>query len=224
MGKPATTPGTGDPPATPPPPAAPPTPPPTAPDDAPEEAGEEDEAFDKERAMATIKNLRDQAKLATKQIREYTAQQKLAEDAKLSEQERLSKRVAELESRESSLQQAVRERTLRYEVAVHAQKLGIVDADAAFRLMDQQALEFDEEGAPTNTEKVLGQMLKTRPYLQASAGPPPVPGTTNGASRARGPEGARIYKASELSDTAFFQANRADIQRAMNEGRVLADQ
>lgn len=205
---------------------APTTPPPGAAEDPGQE--HEEEPFDKDRAMATIQKLRSEAKLATKQVKEYATQQKLAEDAKLSEQERLSKRVQELESRESSLQQAVRERTLRYEVVVEAQKLGIVDPDAAYRLMDQKALEFDDDGTPTNTETVLARLIKARPWLQhstsAPGAQPPTFGPTNPSTRGRGPDGARIYRASELNDPTFFQANRADITRAMNEGRVLPDQ
>jgi hypothetical protein len=44
-------------------------------------------------------------------------------------------------------------------------KLGIVDPDAAYRLLDKGAIEYGDDGKPTNTEALLVAMLKERPYL-----------------------------------------------------------
>lgn len=185
---------------------------------------EAEEIKDPAAFLRAHRELQARAKTQANRLAQLEAAHQKAEDAKLSETDRQAQLIADLQAKESTLQAQIRERTVRYEIAVASQKLGIVDPDAAYRLLDRDALEFDDAGEPTNTERVLTALLKARPFLQAAAGPPVVSGTTNSASRARGPEGARIYRASELSDPAFFRAHREDIGRAMNEGRVISDQ
>ena len=60
---------------------------------------------------------------------------------------------------------ALREMTVRYEVMLKAQEMAIIDLDAAVRLMDMAALEFGEDGKPTNVEAVLKALIKAKPYL-----------------------------------------------------------
>lgn len=48
-----------------------------------------------------------------------------------------------------------------------AQKLNIVDPDAAYRLLDTSSLEFDDSGQPKDIEKALKTLLANKPYLAA---------------------------------------------------------
>jgi hypothetical protein len=64
-----------------------------------------------------------------------------------------------------------------------ANKLGIVDPDAAYRLIDQDAIEYDESGRPTNAEALLVAMLKDRPYLTGSSSSAMNPGRVRKFSR-----------------------------------------
>lgn len=98
------------------------------------------------------------------------------EDAEKSELQKAQERAAALEKEKETLLASQRTRTAQYDVAVKAAKLGIVDPDAAYRLMDQGKIEFDDAGAPINTEVLLQDLIKNKPYLVgsgSSAGNPP---------------------------------------------------
>ena len=189
------------------------------------ETGEGEEEFDKDRAMKTIRTLREEAKAAVKQIKEMEtlrARVKEIDDAKLSEQERLTKRAEEAETKLTQAQRQTQDRINRYEVQLQASRLGIVDPDAAVKLLDWDRLEYAADGTPKDVDAALKALIADRPYLaaaqqqraasQASA--------TNGATRQATP-GSRTYQRAELDDYAFYSKNREDIQLAYKEGRIV---
>jgi len=112
-----------------------------------------------------VKKLRSEAADYRKRLRELEAKVKADEEAKLSEQEKLQKRLSELEREREAWALERQERTVRYEVMLAASKLNIVDPEAAYKLLDLSTLEFDDEGLPTNLDKSLKDLLKARPYL-----------------------------------------------------------
>jgi len=71
----------------------------------------------------------------------------------------------------------MQERIIRYEVERQATLLGIIDPDAAARLLDTSKLEYDEEGIPKNAKALLETLLKQKSYLappaQTQTSPPP---------------------------------------------------
>lgn len=165
-------PPTGDPTA----PTQPPTPPAadgspqTPPTDTPIVANPEAQKYAAE-AAANRKALRE----AEKRIAEYEAAQKAADDAKLSEVERASKRAADAERQLADRTRAFQERIISSDIQLNAAKLGIIDPDAAAKLLDWSGLEYDEDGLPTNAAALLEQLLVSKPYLRgasANAGAP----------------------------------------------------
>ena len=159
-------------------------------------------------AVAAIKE-RDQLKAA----------QQAAIDAQLSKEEQLTKRTVQLEAERDFERQTRQDLVNRYEVQIAAGKLGIVDPDAAVKLLDWSSLEYADDGTPKDVDKALKLLLRERPYL---AGGPTSPqmAATNGATRASQP-GSRLYTKSELASYEFYSANRADIQLAMRQGRII---
>jgi chemotaxis protein histidine kinase CheA len=149
----------------------------SAPAGAEAQAGQEpeQERFDAE----YVRKLRAEAAEYRKRLRELEQTVKQHEEAKLSETERLQKRLAELEREQAAWQRERQERTLKYETMLAASRLGIVDPEAAYRLLDMSKLEFDEDGNPTNLDKALQELLKAKPYLAgypaASSGSPTNP-------------------------------------------------
>jgi len=180
---------------------------------------QEQEAQEQQFDAAYVRKLRAEAAENRKRLRELEAKVKADEDAKLTEQERLQKRIAELEKKDSEYQQTLQERTVRYEVMLTANKLGIVDPDAAFRLLDISSLEFDEDGKPNNIEKVLKKLVSDKPYLIGSGGGSASP--TNPAQGRIG--GQQQFTRSQLRDHKFYQANRDAILKAAAEGRIIED-
>lgn len=207
------------------PPAPAPIPPSTSapPPVVPSERQEpEEEEYDAARAMALIRKLRAEAKTATAAIKErdaLKAASQAAIDAQLSKEEQLTKRAAQLEAELSLERQDRQDRTNRYEVQIAAGKLGIVDPDAAVKLLDWSALEYAEDGTPKDIDRALKTLLKARPYLAAPVPGAPSMAATNGATRAPLP-GQRIYTQAELQDFGFYAQHRDDIIAAMREGRI----
>lgn len=102
------------------------------------------------------------------ELKTLVKQKKEHEDAEKSELQKAQERAAALEKEKETLLASQKTRTAQYDVAVKAAKLGIVDPDAAYRLMDQGKIEFDDAGNPTNTEVLLQDLIKNKPYLVGS--------------------------------------------------------
>ncbi len=66
---------------------------------------------------------------------------------------------------------AAEERARLLETRLHAERaarrLGLVDEDAAFRLLDVERIEFDEAGHPANIEALMKELAERRPWLCA---------------------------------------------------------
>jgi hypothetical protein len=96
---------------------------------------------------------------------------KATEDAKLPEQERLQRRLADLERQASSHEQERRDWQVREAVTQSASKLGYADPVDAFALLDRSALEFADDGTPKNTDRLLADLLRAKPYLAGGTRP-----------------------------------------------------
>jgi len=172
----------------------------------------EPEKFDAE----YVRKLRAEAAEYRRRLRELEQAVKQHEEAKLSETERLQRRLAELEKERALWERERQERVLRYETMLAASRLGIVDPEAAYRLLDLSQLEFDEDGRPKNLEKALRELLRARPYLAGS--PVPAGSPTNPAT---GVARAGVFTTSQIADRRFWEQHREEILRAMAEGRIV---
>lgn len=113
-------------------------------------------------------------------LRELEEKVKTFETERLSEAEKLQKRAEEAEKRAQEAERRVRERTIRAEVRLAAVAAGIVDPEAAYRLLDLDQVALNDDGEPTNIDKLVAQLLKDKPYLggrSAQSGPAGNPGS-----------------------------------------------
>jgi flagellar biosynthesis GTPase FlhF len=172
--------------------------------------GQEPERFDAE----YVKKLRSEAAEYRRRLRELEQTVKQHEESKLSETEKLQKRLAELEREQANYQRERQERTLKYEVMLAASRMGIVDPEAAYKLLDLASIEFEEDGTPKNVEKALRDLIAKRPYLASGAAGSPM-------NPARGQSSPATFTRSQLRDPTFFKAHRDAIMQAMREGRIV---
>lgn len=140
---------------------------------------------------------------------------KTIEEGQKTELQKAQDRVAELER--SNTEQATKQKVLatQYEVATVATRLGVVDPDVAYKLIDLSKLEYDETGKPKNVEAVVKDMIVQKPWLAGTG--------TSATNAARGTNGNKIFTKSQIEDRAFWEANRAEIIKAMAEGRITDD-
>lgn len=137
-------------------------------------------------------------------------------DAQLSEVEQLRNEVAA--GQKALADAATAQQTSRVEVAVAraAAKLGFSDADDALRLIDRNAIEFDDAtGQPTNVDELLGALMKSKPYLASAAKTP-----QGGIDLGNG--GAPSYTKDQLAKMSPDQinANWDKIQQAAKAGKL----
>lgn len=139
------------------------------------------EDFDPERAMATIKKLRDNEKATKPQLKELEdARAKLTahEQEKMTEAEKATtaRTAAEKERDEAKAET----RRLKAERAIEkaATKAGL-DPELAASLLKADSLELDEAGNPKGIEEALKALLVKWPHLkpETKAGPPNVNAT-----------------------------------------------
>lgn len=183
------------------------------------EGGEQQAHQPESISLEEAKKLRAESNSLRRRLKELEDRTKADEDAKLSETERLTKRAAELEQQLADRDRALRERAVRYATVATAARLGFADPEDAIRLIDQDAIEFDDAGDARNIGDLLGALAKAKPYLLSGARTAGSFDTGTGGGRQAGP---RTYTREQLRDPEFFAKNREDILRAMNEGRVTA--
>ena len=92
-----------------------------------------------------------------------------AKEAEMSELQKAQERAAQLEKQLADAAEKQKALMTQSDVTAKAAKLGIIDPDAAYRLLDTSKLEYDEAGQPTNSEALLTGLLKDKPYLAGGA-------------------------------------------------------
>lgn len=120
-----------------------------------------------------------------KRLRETEARLKEREAADLSEAERLKLQLAEATETLNQREQRIRDLALATAVNGVAARLGITDADAALKLMDQSDLDWDDDAAAwVGVDDALRALAQEKPYLVA-AHVASAAGTTPNAPRRR---------------------------------------
>lgn len=143
--------------------------------------------------------------------------QQEAEAAKLSDLEKATKERDTLKAELDAERQDRRDRINRYEVQLAAGRLGIVDPEAAVKLLDWDSLEYSEDGSPKGVDAALRKLLAAKPYLagQQQAGAPPA-NTTNPAS-GRGRAQLTVADVKAMSKDQI-NARWSEVQAALRRG------
>jgi hypothetical protein len=108
-----------------------------------------------------------------KKLSTYEEAERKAQEAQLSEIEKVNKQYKELQTQHDTYARQMQERVVRYEIEAQARNIGVIDPEAAALLLDRTELEFAEDGTPTNLAKLLEALVKKRPYLLAKTVEPP---------------------------------------------------
>ncbi|MEJ5222841.1 MAG: phage scaffolding protein [Anaerolineales bacterium] len=116
-------------------------------------------------SLEEARKLRSEAANLRKRLKELEDQKRQMDEAKLSETERLQKRLAELERAQADWERERQEIMLQRHIENAAAKLGIVDPEAAWKLIDLKEVDFDDDGKPKNVETLLKALIQKKPYL-----------------------------------------------------------
>lgn len=148
----------------------------------PPATGQGEGGEDVEGLKRALKAERDARKAHEKDLNELRAWKQQQEEAGRSEAEKSAARLSQLEADNNRLKGLERQISLEREVGRLNRngdnRLGIVDEDAAIRLLDPEEIEYDAAGKPTNLLPLLKELIKERPYLAA----PKRPGSADGGA------------------------------------------
>lgn len=106
---------------------------------------------------------------------EREAAKKAAEEAQLSEIDRIKKQHADIQAQHNALMLELQETRIQHAVERAAHDLGFLHPEIAGRLLDRAELEFEDNGTPKNARHLLEKLLKSMPELARhpeSASPP----------------------------------------------------
>jgi len=129
-----------------------------------------------ERARKALKDANSESAGRRKRLEELEQAETKRNEAEMTAAQKAQKaaadlqaKIAEMEGQAKAREREQQERVIRYEVMLKATGMGVVDPDAAVKLLDWSTLEFDEQGQPKNTEAVLKALMKAKPYLVKAA-------------------------------------------------------
>lgn len=151
----------------------------------------EDALKELESAKAALKKANAEAASHRHKANELDKLKAETEAAKLSETEKLQKQLAELQKAHDTISRQSQERIISYEVRLQAAQMGIVDPDAAAKLLDWSEIEYDDNGTPKNVNDLLKALIKAKPYLAGKAASATSGGATN-PSRSQAAESGEI--------------------------------
>lgn len=112
---------------------------------------------------------------AEKRLAVLEAKNKERDEAELTETEKLRKELEQVKATADKREAEYRSERVRTSTVRAAAKLGYADPDDAFRLIDSDSVEDDG----SNVDKLLGDLLKSKPYLASSR----VAGSADGGQR-----------------------------------------
>ncbi len=168
-------------------------------------------------SLDEAKKLRQEANALRKRLKAYDDAKAEAEQAQLTETERLKKQLADKEVELANVAKAAKADKLNAEVRVQAMSLGFADPSDAATFMATAAIEYDEQGAPTNVKDLLQALLKAKPYLGGKAAPQPATGggaTNPSKSQSSAPVALTRESIAKMASERpeEYTARRAEIQ------------
>lgn len=161
--------------------------------------------------LEELRKLRRENQGLRKRLHEAETAEQQRKEAEMTEVEKLKKQLSDYQQKETQWASEKRTLAVRQAVQNEAARLGIIDSDAAFRLLDVEVLGDDLSGVGT----ALQELLKAKPYLK---GAPPMVNLTNPANQSRQ---TRMFTRTQLRDTKFFAEHQTEIMQAMKDGRIL---
>lgn len=153
-------------------PAAPPTP------DAPKRVTIEveeglwpnGETFNPERAVHTLRTVRDENKTLKDQLKAITEERDTLRSASMTEEERIRAEAETAKNEAIALSERLRQTNLENAVLKEGRDLNLIDPDAAVKLLPNEQVQYDDAGRPTNVKPLLQELVAQKAWLTGVTG------------------------------------------------------
>lgn len=160
-----------------------------------------------------------------KELAAQAAKAKELEEAQRKADEERAKQNGEFEKLAESAKSEAEKYKTQYETAVTnnaiiaaAVKAGVTDADAAIKLIDRGSIKLNDDGSVEGVEEAVKSLVDSKPYLKGAAPNVNIGGPSN--PDPNGPGTPPAYTGSQVRDHKFYMEHQAEIDKAVNEGRV----
>lgn len=150
-----------------------------------------------------------------KRLREIEADKRARDEAELSEQEKTQRRMVEMEQALEATRSQMRTARLSASISTEAAKFGIVDVDAATRLLDTSALDYDEEQGWDGIADALQALTVERPWLVQTGTAPAL--DANPANPARRRSRVTREQLGRMTQAEIDALPWEDVQAALSE-------
>lgn len=142
---------------------------------------------------------------------------KLADDKKW--EELAAKRDNELIEERKKTQQL----TVNQQLTTKLAPLGVVDVDAALKLVDRDTIKVADDGTISGIDEAIESLKKDKAYLFTKGNGQSVGTPTNSENDNKDGAGVMKFKRSQLQNPSFYQEHRADILKAAAAGQIEDD-
>lgn len=105
------------------------------------------------------------------------------------------------------------------QITLHASKSGIVDIDAALKLIDRTNIKIDDNGTVTGVEDSVKSLLESKSYLKGNQNNITIGNATNPS----GTSAVKKFTLSQIQDPKFYQENQKDILEAYKTPGAIID-
>lgn len=168
-----------------------------------------------------FKALNEQAKEAEK----LKAEREQADNAQLEKDKKYQELAQKHETSAKEWQSKFETSQINNKITAEAVKLGITDIDAATKLIDRAGISIAEDGTVNGVEEAVKGLAESKTYLVDKSKQVPVIGSPNAnpADPNVGTGSTRQFKASEISDPAFYKEHAKEIDASMKAGVPIID-
>ncbi len=147
--------------------------------------GTTDDELDQAMSLREARALRRENAEARKRLEGFEQAERTRAQQGMTELEREKAARAAAEQALATERASLRNDRLAIRIEAAATRLGFIDPEAAVKLLDRDAVEWDStETSPTNLDKLLKALLTSKPYLRGQA-----PGSANAGEGNRGSAG-----------------------------------
>ena len=121
-----------------------------------------------ETVRKALKDANKEAETRRKKLDEYEAKEKEAETAKLSEMEKLQKKLADIETEKSNVLKTANNRLIAAEIKSKSDKF--IDPDVVLAMTDKSKITVKEDGTIEGVDALLDDLAKLKPHLLKGSG------------------------------------------------------
>lgn len=160
---------------------------------------------------------------AQKKLKDIDAEAEAAEQKKLEEQGQFKELVGKKDAKIGELTQQIQTMQVNQALTGLLVKEGVVDLDAALKLVDRSKIKIGDDGTITGAEDAFNALKTDKAYLFNGGGGTSSLGAASNAGNGGGTNQPAKFKRSQLSDTAFYKEHREEIHKALAAGLIEDD-